>query len=98
MAMQCREIVFSVASIDFFSSIEKNQHSPHRRICIDGRITGSGNTVGYCRFKEHPGYLTKALRKEHDCVKKGCYYYSPKSKAKESVTASNPFAILAEAF
>ena len=32
------------------------------------------NLVGYCVLYGHPGYLTKALMKEHECKKKGCPY------------------------
>ena len=73
------------------SKFEKGA-SPHHRRCIDGKVTGCGNCVGYCQFREHPGYLTKELRKQHDCIKKGCNYYIPKSKPTASVS---PFAVLA---
>ena len=83
------EIVYSnVSSSEYFSV----DNSPHHRRCIDGKVTGCGNCVGYCKFHEHPGYLTKNLRKQHDCIKKGCNYYVPKSKPAAFVS---PFAVLA---
>lgn len=74
------------------TSLQFNTSSPpHRRRCIDGKITGCGNCVGFCKFNGHPGYLTKELRKKHDCIKKACHYYVPKAK---SVTIQSPFAVL----
>lgn len=52
----------------------------YARRCIDGRITGCGNCVGYCNYIGHSGFLTKKLQKQHDCIKKGCNYYTPKHK------------------
>ena len=82
------EIVYTACKVSPFS---KND-SPHCRRCIDGKITGCGNCVGYCQFWGHPGYLTKELRKEHNCIKKGCNYYIPKVK---QPVATSPFAVLA---
>lgn len=48
--------------------------------CINGQITGSSACVGYCQYCEHPGYLTKELRKQHNCIQKECRYYVPKPK------------------
>ena len=50
----------------------------HLRKCINGKFTGCGKCVGYCSYQIHPGFLTRELRKEHDCIKKGCYYYQSK--------------------
>lgn len=33
------------------------------------------NAVGFCHFKEHKGYITKDLLKQHDCLNKGCHYF-----------------------
>ncbi len=52
-----------------------SSNANHTRRCIDGKITGSGKCVGYCTFYEHEGFLTRQLRQEHDCLKKGCRYY-----------------------
>lgn len=65
------------STYDFY---EKKAHSIHNRRCIDGKITGCGNCVGYCQYEMHPGFLTKELRQEHNCIKKGCYYYIPKPR------------------
>ena len=49
----------------------------HRR-CIDGRFTGSNKCVGYCDCYLHRGYLTKELRKQHNCLVKECGHYVSK--------------------
>ncbi len=59
---------------------EKRSRSAYQRKCIDGKITGCGNCVGYCKYTEHPGFITRELRREHNCITKGCYYYVPKPK------------------
>jgi len=63
-----------------YTFYEQKNASAHHRRCIDGKITGCGNCVGYCQYKEHPGFLTEKLRTEHDCIGKGCFYYLPKPK------------------
>lgn len=64
--------------------------SPSRvnRRCINGRITGSGKCVGYCTYDGHPGFLTKELRKEHNCIGKGCFYYIAKERTEKEVTVT----------
>lgn len=52
----------------------------YNRRCIDGTVTGCGKCVGYCAFYEHTGFLTKELRKQHNCLKKGCRYYVARVK------------------
>ncbi len=86
--MDSRVITFSATT---YSSYEAKNTTPHHRKCIDGKVTGSGNCVGYCQYCQHPGYLTKELRKEHNCIKKGCNYYLPKEKP---AIQHNPFAVL----
>lgn len=83
------EVIFSTA--ESFVSFAADD-SPHHRRCIDGKNTGCGNCVGYCKYNGHPGYLTKELRKKHDCIKKGCNYYVPKTKPPVNMS---PFAVLA---
>ena len=73
------EFVYST-DISLYDRIEKQNYSRYNRRCIDGRITGCGNCVGYCQYSEHPGYLTKELRKQHNCINKKCFYYVPKCK------------------
>ena len=82
------EIIYTTGAASRFASSGK----PHIRKCIDGTITGCGKCVGYCRFRDHPGYLTKELRKDHDCIKKGCRYSEPKQKPSAPIS---PFAVLA---
>ena len=61
-----------------YLNYEKQSKSRINRRCIDGTVTGCGNCVGYCQYREHPGFLTENLRKEHDCINKQCYYYIAK--------------------
>ena len=64
-----------------YSDCERSYGEGHNRRCIDGRMTGSGKCVGYCRYDGHPGFLTREQRKEHNCIQKECFYYLPKVKA-----------------
>ena len=64
-----------------YERLERQSRSAYNRRCINGRITGCGNCVGYCRFDEHPGFLTSKLREQHDCIRKACRYYLPKERA-----------------
>ena len=69
---------------NLYFHFEKQSKSRVNRKCIDGTVTGCGNCVGYCRYREHPGFLTKEMRKEHDCIKKQCYHYLPKPQQTKS--------------
>lgn len=69
-----------------YSYIDKVQKGNHRRHCIDGRITGRGNCVGYCQFSDHPGFLTADQCAEHRCLEKGCHYFLPKSRQEKVVS------------
>ena len=58
---------------------------------ITGAITGQ-TPYGYCYYKNHRGYLTKALIKEHQCTAKQCRYFRknddhPHWKRKEQIKA-----------
>ena len=64
--------------INLYTEYEKRSPSRTTRRCIDGRITGCGNCVGYCQYIDHPGFLTANQREEHDCINKKCNYYIPK--------------------
>lgn len=68
-----------VPQIDYLY-YDKKGSSKYNRRCINGHIIGCGNCVGYCQYSEHSGFLTKELRKEHNCIGKGCFYYLPKIK------------------
>lgn len=59
--------------------------------CIDGRRTSCGNCIGYCRYAGHEGFLTKELRKKHNCLGKQCDYYLPKPKKEKTVIAITNF-------
>lgn len=61
-----------------YELLEEQCHSKFDRRCIDGRIRGCGKCVGYCKNVDHPGFLTRDQRKEHDCIGKGCHYYVSK--------------------
>lgn len=67
---------------DSYAKYESRYSSVHRRMCINGKITGSCNCVGYCKYLEHPGFLTEELRKQHECIRKHCHYYIEKTKRK----------------
>lgn len=61
---------------------ERRSGSLYNRKCIDGKITGCSNCVGYCKFCEHPGFLTQKQREQHDCLRKDCKYYVPRERTK----------------
>lgn len=67
-----------------YAYLDKAQSDPYRRRCIDGRITGRGNCVGYCRCDDHPGFLTAEHCAEHQCKQKGCHYFMPKPKQEKA--------------
>ncbi len=66
--------------ISEYEKYARKQHDKYNRRIITGKIVGNNNCVGYCKYDGHPGFLTAALREEHECDKKGCYYYIPKPK------------------
>lgn len=67
-----------------YAYLDKAQSDPYRRRCIDGRITGRGNCVGYCQCGEHPGFLTAGHCAEHHCEEKGCHYFMPKLRREKA--------------
>ena len=72
--------------------LEKVYGNNHNRKTISGQIVGSNKCVGYCKYKEHTGFLTQRNRKEHNCIGKGCNYYVPKEKTNytKSIVISVP--------
>ena len=44
---------------------------------IDGRKIRYKYCVGFCKNKEHIGYINKRLLKGHCCIEKSCYYFRP---------------------
>ena len=83
---QFDSVVVYSTGLDSYAEREKQQSSPHHRRCIDGKVTGSSKCVGFCTFREHPGYLTQQLRRDHDCIKKSCRYYLQKDHDKEELS------------
>ncbi len=73
------ETVHSTAE-NLYEQYEKQCRSKFERCCIDNTVTGCNKCVGYCRYEEHPGFLTKELRKEHNCIGKQCFHYVAKVK------------------
>ena len=63
---------------NLYIQYEQQSNSRINGRCIDGSLTSCGNCVGYCQYREHPGFLTKKQRKEHDCINKRCCYYLSK--------------------
>lgn len=61
-----------------YRAFEKCSPTKYNRVSIDGSIVGCGKCVGYCQYEQHAGFLTKAQRKNHNCINKQCHYYIPK--------------------
>lgn len=61
-----------------YAFYEKQSSSPYNRRCIDNTVTGCNKCVGYCQCIEHPGFLTKKHRKQHNCIGKQCFHYVAK--------------------
>lgn len=75
-----REILWTTDTLTY-EWFEKQSKSKYVRKCIDNRTVGSNKCVGYCNFEEHRGFLTRKLRKKHNCIKKKCHYYIQKNKS-----------------
>ena len=60
---------------------ERREKTEFTRRCINGKITGCGKCVGFCKCDLHPGFLTRALRQKKNCIKKGCVNYVRKEKS-----------------
>lgn len=73
---------------------EMQSKSRINRRCIDGSFTGCGNCVGYCQYREHPGFLTQKQRKEHNCIDKQCHYYIPKPQRMKQEKSENLSSVL----
>ena len=59
---------------------ERKSNDSYNRRCIDGKITGCSNCVGYCQYAGHSGFLTEELRQAHQCAEKNCRYFLPKPR------------------
>ena len=79
-----------------YENFELQSNSLYNRRCIDGRIACCSNCVGYCKYKEHPGFLTEKLRDSHNCIGKECVYYveREKTKIKKTKKDKRPESIL----
>lgn len=75
-----------------YAQYEKQNQLNHNRRCIDGTVTGCNKCVGYCQYREHPGFLTEKQRLEHKCIEKQCFYYIPKPQKEKEM--SNHFVDL----
>lgn len=75
-------------TLTLYEQYEKQSRTVHSRRCIDGKITGSNNCVGYCKYSEHSGFLTTKQRKEHKCIEKECFYYIAKERTSKSIFAT----------
>ena len=86
--------VVYTSEVNLYAEYEKRSQSRTVRRCIDGKLTGCGNCVGYCQYTEHPGFLTQKQRQEHDCINKKCNYYIPKPHAPKLETPEDDSAII----
>lgn len=75
-------VVYS-SDYDMYKHYEKQYSIGTLRRCIDGSLTGSNKCIGYCRYSEHPGFVTQKLQREHDCISKNCFHYVSKNKPME---------------
>ncbi len=78
------KIVYS-SSENLYAEYEKTSPSAYSRRSITGAVIGCSKCVGYCQYHGHPGFLTKEQRRQHDCLKKGCYYYIEKRKDRRPI-------------
>ena len=72
-----------------YEKYELLSRSLYNRRCIDGKVSGCGNCVGYCKYKEHPGFLTDKLRESHNCIGKECDYYVARERTKVQKAKKN---------
>jgi len=61
-----------------YETYKKQSKAKHNIKCIDGKITGCGNYIGFCKYEGHLGFITPKLLKKHDCIKKNCDYFYAK--------------------
>ncbi len=88
-------IISYSGAYDEYQKAEKNFGEGHNRKCIDGRITGCGKCVGFCKYSGHPGFLTEDQRTTHNCIGNNCNYYLPKPERIRSIVKTpDPSKIL----
>ncbi len=71
-------VISYTGAYDEYQKMEALYGEGHNRKCIDGRTTGCGKCVGYCKYAGHPGFLTENQRSSHNCIGNECKYYIPK--------------------
>ena len=74
-----------IGTYDEYQKMEERHGDGYNRRCIDGKVTGCGKCVGYCKYAGHPGFLTENLRTAHNCIGNGCNYYLPKPEKVRAV-------------
>lgn len=83
-------------AVTTYEKLEKRYgENNYNRKSITGSTVGCSRCVGYCMYEGHRGYLTAELRKEHDCLGKGCYHYIEKprrEKTFKTMDKVDPFA------
>lgn len=60
---------------DRYTTFEKNSPTKFTHRCIDNSITGCNKCVGYCEYRGHPGFLTRNLIRQYDCINKYMAFY-----------------------
>lgn len=70
-----------------FREADTRQKGTARR-CIDGSVTGRNRCAGYCNYENHPGFLTQAQIRTHDCETKNCVYFASKERHGVSVPST----------
>ena len=82
-------------SYEEYQKMEERYGEGYNRRCIDGKITGCGKCVGYCKYAGHPGFLTDQQRSEHNCIGNDCDYYLPKpERIRKIPKATDPARML----
>lgn len=85
-------------TLNKYEFYETKSYSQYNRRCIDGSITGCNKCVGYCRYNEHPGFLTEKQRKQHNCIGKQCFHYIAKPEKKRIANKSINLSLSIQAF
>lgn len=67
-----------------------------RRISIDRTSIEAVHCVGYCRYGEHEGYLTKRLINRHGCTAKKCPHFYRKIKSPNAQKINTPKVTVTE--
>lgn len=78
-------VISYTGAYEEYQKMEARYGDGHNRKCIDGRITGCGKCVGYCKYEGHPGFLTEGQRVSHNCIGNECKYYIPKPERVRSL-------------